>query len=360
MLSKYRSWYNQDAPRPTGFEHDGRPLTRPLEVPDFVNLNPQERVVENFAGRAHAVKAIRLQSRLAVLRDRIITFAYGREQALLTPKHLTMDSRGRLIVADPLAPAVHILDGNSSFRIQGGERRHLQKPGGVAVDAADNIYVVDSGRGVVEVYDPQGGFLRDIGRIDDETLFDGPTSIAIDRDHDRIYLLDTPRNVMLILNLEGHILKRVGRRGTDEAAVEFRYPTAIAIGNAEVMVLDGSGARIQVFNLDGRPLRQFSTHTWTGVIGAPTMESEMSLGADREGNIYLSNFRDSSVSVFAPDGKILSSFGKQGPREGQLHSPTGLYVQDQQLVIAGVNRRVAVFKISLQVSETNKLLPAGK
>ena len=47
-LSPYRSWYNQDAKRPSAFQINGKPLARPVEVPDFVNLGAQERVVENY------------------------------------------------------------------------------------------------------------------------------------------------------------------------------------------------------------------------------------------------------------------------------------------------------------------------
>jgi DNA-binding beta-propeller fold protein YncE len=258
-LSPYRGWYNQDAKQSSPFQQDGKPLARPAEVPVFVNLDPLERVVENYAGRAHAVKPLRGQSKLAIWRDRIVTFAYGREQPIMAPQHLTMDSRGRLIVVDPLANAVHVLDGASSFRIAAGKRRHLRTPVSVAVDGKDNIYVVDSSLGLVEVYDPQGIFLRNIGQIDDETLFVGPTGIAIDRERGHIYLLDTPRNLMLILDLDGHILKRVGRRNSDQPPAELRAATEVAIGNREVVVLDRSGSRIQVFDLDGRLLRQFGT-----------------------------------------------------------------------------------------------------
>ncbi len=190
------------------FQRNGQPLARPVEVPGFVNLHPQERVKENFIPPGHAVRAIRGQSRLAVFRDHVITFVYGREQSILAPQHLTVDSKGRLLISDPVAAAIHVLDDRSSFRIVGGNGRRLQKPGGIAVDADDNIYVADSPSGLVEVYDPHGTFIRYIGKVDDETLFDFPTGMSIDRATARMYLLDTPRNVMLILDLQGNILKR--------------------------------------------------------------------------------------------------------------------------------------------------------
>jgi DNA-binding beta-propeller fold protein YncE len=360
-LSPNRRWYNQQEPAvPTNFQRDGQPLARPVEVPKFVNLHPQEKVKENLIPPSHAVKAIRGQSRLAVFRDHVVTFVYGREQSLLAPQHLTIDSKGRMLISDPVARAVHVLDGTSSFRITGGDRHRLRKPGGIAVDAEDNIYVADSALGLVEVYDPRGTFLRYIGKIDDETLFDFPTGIAIDRTNARMYLLDTPRNVLLILNLKGNILKCIGRHSTNEVTVEFRYPTEIAMSDEEIIVLDAAGSHIQVLDLDGNLLRQFNTYTSSSP-GIPQMPAEMGLGTDAEGNIYLSNFRDSGVRIFNRDGKIVSSFGKQGDREGQFNCPTGVWVQNGRLFIADtVNRRIAVFKINTTIESSNTLLASGE
>jgi DNA-binding beta-propeller fold protein YncE len=358
-ISPHRRWYNQQVVAPNTFQRAGKPLTRPAEVPSFIDLHPQERIVQNYAPPAHAAQALRGQSRLAALRDHLVTFAYGREQSVLAPQHLTMDSKGRLIVTDPVAGAVHVLDGNSSFRIVAGDHRRLQKPNGIAVDADDNIYIVDSERGLVQVYDPRGSFLHYIGKIDDESLFDYPTGIAIDRKNGRMYLLDTPRNVLIILDLQGNILKKVGRRSSDAVPVEFRYPTEIAMGNGEVVVLDAAGSHIQVFDLDGKLLRQFNTYTSSDP-GIPKLRVEMGLGADAEGNIYLSNFSDSGVRVFDRQGKILNSFGRRGPREGQFDCPSGVWVQDSSLFIADTeNRRVEVFKINSLATELNKQLVAS-
>jgi sugar lactone lactonase YvrE len=357
-LSRSRAWYNQNSEAPSNFQKAGKPLTRPDEVPKFVNLHSQERVVENYAPPAHATKAIHGQSKWVAFRDHMITFAYGREQFLLAPQHLTMDLRGRLIISDPVAAAVHILDGKHSFRIAGGANRRLQKPNGVAVDGANNIYVSDSGRGLVEVYDQRGTFLRYIGKIEDESLFDFPTGIAIDQKNGLMYLLDTPRNLLLILDLNGNILKRVGRRSSDQVPVEFFYPTEIAISKDEIVVLDSAGSRIQVFDLQGKLLRQINTYT-SSAPGIPNPQAEMGLATDAEGNIYLSNFRDSGVRVFDRTGKILNSFGKRGPLVGQFDCPAGVWVQNDSLYIADTqNRRVDVFKIRQLATPPKEILAA--
>jgi len=357
-LGHHRGWYNE-TPSNAGFSDSGKPLRRPAEVPAYVNLEPLEHVVQNYAPPVHASQLLSGKTKMAGWRDRVITAVYGHEQSLMAPQHLAMDSRGRLIITDPALPAVHVLDGKKSFRIAAGERRRLHNPNGVAVDANDNIYVVDSDLGLIEVYDPHGNFLRYIGKIDDESIFDYPTAIAIDRKNAHIYLLDSPRNVMLILDLHGTILKRVGRRSSDEVPVDFFYPSEIAVSADEVVVLDSAASRLQVFNLDGRLLRQINTYT-SNTPGIPEAAVEMGLGIDTEGNIYLSNLRDSGVRVFDHDGKVLNSFGNRGTLVGQFDSPSGVWVEKDGLYIADTrNRRVEVFKIHSLGQELNKPVVAA-
>ena len=350
-LGRHRRWYNQGT-NANSFSSDGRPLARPVQVPPHVNLQPAEHVLQNYTPPVHASQLLAGQTKLGGWRDHIVTFAYGHEQALMAPQHLTIDSKGRLIVADPMLPAVHVLDGKNSFRIAAGPRRRMQHPSGVAVDANDNIYVADAGLGLIDVYDARGNFIRYIGRIDDESLFDYPTGIAIDRRNAHIYLLDTARNVLLILDLRGNILKRVGRRSTDEVPVEFVAPSEIAMNGDEVVVLDSNGSRLQILDLDGKLLRRINTNTSTGTT---KLLVPMGLGADREGNIYLSNIRDYGVRVFTREGKVLSSFGSRGVADGQFDSPAGLWVEKDMLYVADTrNRRVAVFKIHSLGQELNK------
>jgi DNA-binding beta-propeller fold protein YncE len=356
-LGRHRRWYNQDTVHPANFSYDGRPLARPVEVPPYMNLQPAEHVVQNFAPPVRASQLLSGKTKLAGWRDHVVTFVYGHEQALMAPQHITVDSKGRLIVADPMIPAVHVLDGEKSFRIAAGPRRRMQHPAGVAVDANDNIYVADSGLGLIDVYDPRGNFVRYIGKIDDESLFDYPTGIAIDRANARIYLLDTPRNVLLILDLHGNILKRVGRRSTDEVPVEFVAPSEITMNGDEVVVLDSAGSRLQVFDLDGKLLRHISTNTSNGPSKVPV---GMGLGTDSEGNIYLSNVRDYGVRVFSRAGIVLSSFGQAGIYDGQFDSPAGLWVEKDTLYVADTkNRRVEVFKIRSLGQELTKTVASA-
>ncbi len=325
--------------------------TRPRDVPGFVNLHPVERVMENYQPPARAKRAPRRRFFLAGLRDDLLTMVYGRERALLTPQHLTEDSQGRVIVADPGASAVHVLDGRNSFRIMAGAERRLHAPGGVAVDAADNIYVADPDRGLVLVFDRSGNYVREIGRIGDESIFHAPTAIAIDRQNERLYVLDTPRNALFLLDLQGNILRRlgkvrghsIGRHATVTTPMDLDQPTEIAVGNGRLAVLDAVGSRIRIMNLQCEVLQEFNIR----VLSGRDASGPVGLGMDSMGNLYVSNAAESVVKIYDLDGHLKSSLGRFGSAAGEFSAPSGLWIDviDRIYIADTNNSRVQIFQL---------------
>ena len=317
---------------------------RPREVPPSIALSARERVIENYELPAHALKPAKGHSAFALLFDEIVTLVYGKEKMLQTPARVTTDSRGRIIVSDPAAVAVHILDSKKPFRIAGGPQRRLRQPSAVAADAQDNIYIADSERGIILVYDSDGGFLRYIGKRGNEGIFHLPAGMAIERSSGRLYVLDSPRNLLFALDLEGNILNRIGKYRGGASRVEFNAPTGIALAKNELVVLDSAGSRIQILDLEGNPVRQFPT----GVPAGENAASEIGLAVDADANIYVSNLEGSAVRVYDHGGRLLSSFGSGGIHLGEFLTPAGLWVDaaNRIYVADSENRRVQVFQLS--------------
>jgi DNA-binding beta-propeller fold protein YncE len=328
--------------------------SRPSDVPDFINLHPKERVEQNYAPPARAVKPVKGKSMLASLRDDLVTLVYGRERIFLAPHHVAVDSRGRILIVDPDIRAVHVLGDGDSFRIAGGAPRRLLRPGGIAVDAADNIYIADSERGLVLVYAPDGKFLRYIGKYGDESLFHSPTAIAIDRDRGRLFLLDSPRHLLFMLDLEGNVLKRIGRprphalgRVSGETIpMDLEYPAAIAIGNNELVVVDAANSQVHVMDLECNPLTRFTISS-SSIPGQSVVDG-VGVGVDRTGNIYVSSTRDSQIGIYRRDGRQLGTFGRPGMDIGEFDGPAGLWIDATNRLYVGDtnNGRVQVFQLS--------------
>ncbi|MDT8067452.1 MAG: 6-bladed beta-propeller [Terriglobia bacterium] len=309
-----------------------------------MDLHSIEDVVENFEPPGHASRRLRAHTFFGNLRDDLVTLAYGREWVLRSPTMVTTDSRGRLIIADPQQHAVHVLEpkGRSSFRIAGGPQLRLRAPSSVAVDAEDNIYVADSQKGLVLVFDPQGYYVRSIGMIADESMFQYPEAIAVDRKLKRIYVLDAPMHELVILDLSGRLIRRIG--GLRDKNSRFVNPLQIAVGENRFFVLENSGSRILVFSPDGDVLGGFPIPNQEN---SPQVHAT-AIALDAAGNIYLSNPVGSRVEILTSDGKPLGILGQAGINAGDFSSPAGLCIDSAgRLYVADtLNRRVQMFKLS--------------
>jgi len=305
-------------------------------------LLPARRVVEDFEPPAHATKTVQPKSNLASIRDSVVTFAYGPARVVGAPHQVTTDSMQRVIISDPDLRAVHVLDpkGKASFSILGDQGRRLRLPAGVAVDAEDNIYITDSERGMVLVYNQHGQFVRYIGMFRGESMYERPTGIAIDRKAGRLYLVDAPRNLVFILDLQGNVLKRVGKDRNGNGAGEFLSPSQIAVSDHGVVVLDMQRSRIQILDFDGN--RTGSYRIVSGI------DQDNGLAVDRGGNIYISYVARSIISMYKPDGMPMGTFGQSGIRIGEFLHPGGLWIDasDRVYVADTGNARVQVFQVS--------------
>jgi len=114
----------------------------------------------------------------------------------------------------------------------------------IAIDSADNVYVVDIGNTRIQVFNSQGTFLRDWGN--DETqignLLDAPTAIAIDN-LDKVYVLsrdfqDPSKNRLQVFDTEGNRLD--GVTGAETLGVR-NNPYYITFAPDQLVVLGGGG-----------------------------------------------------------------------------------------------------------------------
>lgn len=312
-------------------------------------LRSKERVVESEVPPAHAIATVQGESLPRRGLDNLVTFVYGHLQVMQAPRNVTSDSLRRVIVADPAIPAVHVLDrtGKNSFRIMGGR---IESASDIAVDAQDNIYIVDSVGGLVLVFDRFGRFVREIGSYHGENLYEHITAIAIDPIAGHLYLTDGPRHLLVMLGLQGNVLKRVGEgwnsspgqltRREKFGPGEFDYPTDVAVGGGAVAVLDHGGKRVHIMDLNANALRSFR-------VQHALKDEAIGMAVDADANVYLSYAGNSGIRVYSPQGKVLGTFGNDGSKAGQVGGPTGLWIDsgNRLYIVDSKNARVELFQL---------------
>ena len=262
------------------------------------------------------------------------------DSTMVFPYGITTDGQGHIIVIDSRSRLIHVLDEQNKkyFSIRAPKGEVFVSPIGVAVDAADNIYVSDSYTGKILVFNRSGKFVTRLGP--DEGQFDRPTGIAVDKQHGRLYVVETRKGEVEVLTLNGAELFKFGKRGAGQG--EFNRPTQICIRDDRVYVTDTLNARIQIFDLEG----QFVSTVGKLGDAIGDLDKPKGVAVDSEQHIYVVGGLNDIVTIFDQQGNFLLSFGGSGSRRGEFFLPTAIHIDhnDNIYVSDPYNRRVQVFK----------------
>ena len=188
------------------------------------------------------------------------------------PKSVAVDAAGNVYIADAGNGVIEKVtpDGNLSVIAGGGALTPstvagpatlvaLNGPSGVAVDAAGNVYIADTGNNFVEIVTPDGN-LKVIagggGTLPSTTsgpatsaLLNGPRGVAVDT-AGNVYIADTGNNFVEVVDfVSGHISLLAGGGGTTPQASQasndwdghFGLGTNIALNGPRGVAVDASG-----------------------------------------------------------------------------------------------------------------------
>lgn len=273
---------------------------------------------------------------------RLWEFIRGTEEVrMLKPMALVVDSRSRLVVADPAAKSLHIFDQAKGRyqRLQGSDREPFELPIALALDAKDTLYLADGGLRQVLALDFEGTLLRRYGA---DGSLKRPTAVAVDEQRARLYVIDTPSHDIKVFDLpSAKLLKVYGSRGT--APGRFNYPSHLSLdGAGRLYVTDALNARIQVLDPEGRPLQHFGQQG----DGSGDFDAPKGNAVDSDGHLYVADAAFDVVQIFNRTGELLLYFGSRGQGPAEFWMPSGLYIdrRDRIYVADSYNQRVQVFQ----------------
>jgi DNA-binding beta-propeller fold protein YncE len=169
-------------------------------------------------------------------------------------------------------------------------------PRAVTVDAGGKIYVADTGNHRIQIFNPDGTFLRQFGSL---------------------CKLDTH---------QGCQPAPQGAAG-GEGQGQFNEPWGIAVGkDGSIYVSDTWNHRIQKFDKDGKFVTMWGIFEATGgELGNPNaFYGPRSLTIGQDGNLYVMDTGNKRVQIFTPDGVFVNNFGGGGVVEGRFDEPTGI------------------------------------
>jgi len=235
---------------------------------------------------------------------------------------------------------------------RGKEEGQFMQPVAVAVDSKKRIYVVDSLKCNVQVFDPEGKFLYSLGKFGKETAspqdvyFLNPVSVAIDQ-AGNVVALDAKLSTVQIIGKMGQVIAQFGEPASAESGKMelgmggFSHPQALALdGNDNIYVADTGNNRIRVFNPAGKIINKFGNHG--ARLGEFNNPSDLTM--DNAGNLLVLDEKNFRVQMFTPRGVFKNKFGKRGTGRGEFSSPWGVATDSKRNVfVTDRNLRVQVF-----------------
>lgn len=178
--------------------------------------------------------------------------------------------------------------------------------------------------------------------LTDPEKLERPLGIDVDS-RGWIYVTESVRSTVEVFDGNGNHRRTIGEPGSGEG--QLNYPIAVAVSkNGDVFVADFYNQRIQVFSTGGDYIKTLPAEADREKLGAPVMPTALAL--DEEENLYVADVNLQRILIFDSQGELLDYFGKPGSSEGSLSYPNGLTVvpeSDWLLVSNSNNARVDIF-----------------
>ena len=286
------------------------------------------------------------------------------------PSGIAIDAKGNLYVADtdscirkvtPEGEVSSFPDNAQSFADGTGDAARFSEPYSIALDAAGNLYVADTGNHCIRKVTPQGGVSTfagngEYGFVDgtgSAAQFNSPRSIAIDT-AENLYVADTGNHCIRKVTPKGGVstLAGNGEYGFADGAgiaARFNEPFGIAIDAAgNLYVADTENHRIRKVTPEGVVSTLAGSQEGDADGSSAQFYYPGSIAVDAACNLYVADVGNHRIRKITPEGVVSTLAGsKKGFVDGegsaaQFKKPRGITVDaaGNLFVADGGNHRI--------------------
>ena len=272
------------------------------------------------------------------------------------PKYLyriakSTDGSGDYYITDAIVGSVFIYDSNLVLK---AEIKDLATPLGVAVDTTGYILVGNDGRDNIEVFDPANGNLV---ALFGEGIVQMPNAITIGP-QGNIYVTDSRKHSVLVFDTAYNFIRSIGSPGVGDNELNFPVDTEIIARDDggttvyDVFVADQANHRIQTFDTEGNHLETIASPAdscgYFGECNKPDFTRLQALGADSMGRLHVLDAFAAAVFVLdASTIEFLGAYGEYGEGPGLLKLPGDVFISgtNQSIITSGHGNGIEVLSI---------------
>lgn len=251
-------------------------------------------------------------------------FVVGSDEALqiIKPYGITVNSN-RIFICDAGIAGLEIInlqDETFKYFIPKG-RGALKVPRNCFIDDKGYLYITDSERNQVVIFDEELVYSGEIGRPDFN-----PVDVHVHGD--TILVADPKNNKIHAYNRTTHDLMYSFPKDANPGEINWLYnPQNIIVRENKIYVTDFGDPRIKIYGDDGQYLS--SVGQLGRRLGQFTRPKGIAL--DRDNNLYVVDAAFENIQIFNRDGSLLMFFGGPYKGPGDMYLPADVFIDYDHL-----------------------------
>ncbi|MCA9245908.1 MAG: hypothetical protein KDA42_02305 [Planctomycetales bacterium] len=247
---------------------------------------------------------------------------------LQKPRAMAIDAQDQLYIVDMTA-RIQVFSRTGEY-LRGWRTPEWQngKPSGLSFDHAGHLLVADTHYYRMLVYDRQGKMIEEKvigGEMGHDPGQFGFVTDAVEDSHGNFYIAEYGEyDRIQKFSPQGEFILQWGGHGEEPG--QFRRPQNLLVDDRDrIWVADACNHRIQVFDTQGH-LEQL----WGQPGSAPgQLFYPYDLTFDGKGHLYVCEFGNHRVQKFDLEGNSIACWGGEGRSPGQLFNPWALVCDSQ-------------------------------
>ncbi len=234
-------------------------------------------------------------------------------------------AHGEVWVADSGNGLLGVYKPNGTELYSFGSKQYLRDPVRIAVTPKGAVAVVEGNHSNIRLFSYRGEYKGDVPL---KGIGEKPVIGAIAYDGDgNLYVGENRSAQIFVYTPEGRLKQQFGSRGRDDG--QFQSITAITIdAEGTIYVADAQALAVQLFDSQGNFIRGWGKHE----MGGANFSLPSGIAVDSQHRVIVTDELRHQVKVFDDKGKLLVAFGGLGAGPGQISFPTDVTVDDKDRI----------------------------
>ena len=224
----------------------------------------------------------------------------------------------RIYICDTMLPGLEVIDlaiQTFDYFVPEGDGL-LKKPVNCALDMSGQLYVADTERKQVLIFDAAGKYKTAIG--DGQSI--KPTDVAVY--DDKIWVCDLQNHRIHVYTIESQSPVFSFPDQNKNAPGYLFSPTNLCIEGNKVYVTDTGDSKVKIYDLQGNYLSSIGSFGQN----AGQFVRPKGVAVDKSGNVFVVDAAFENIQVFDDEGNLLTWFGGSYKSKGDMYLPANVII----------------------------------